>query len=275
MTKLFFSLILSLFVSQIATAQERPTEFEAGFEESDFDTKPWMREFQYVVVVNKATEGMDKQTVRVYQNGHRVTLQQVEAFIQAYGSKDSQKRLGELADKTRNNDTFMVSTGRDAFETKGEHGSQNASWTVTPTGYFMPQYFDPKHRSTSYSKKGCGGLFGKIAKLVTGKEACAVMENAIFFNGPIALHKAIPGTEGALGEKASGGCVRLPGALADFLYQNIMNARDPRGVPAVDNNGNLKLDANGQAVYTQTSQSIWGSLEARSALIIVQNKIVQ
>lgn len=273
MVKLISGVVLSLLISQAGLAQERPTEYPANFEENDLDAKPWLREFEYILVINKATEGSEKQSIKIYHRGQAVTLQEVTAYISAYGSKDSKKRLNELADKTIGNDRFKISSGRDAFEAKGEHGSQKDSWTVTPTGYYMPQYFDPKHRSNSYSKKGCGGLLGKIAKLFTGKEACAIMENAVFFNDAIAIHKAIPGTEDALGEKASGGCVRLPGALAEFLYLNIQAATDPRGVPDVDNSGNVQVDANGQVIMKTSHASIWGSLPARSALIIVQNKM--
>ena len=273
MLRIGVALTLSLLLGQASFAQERPQEFPASFEESDLDYKPGYREFEFIIVVNKATEGSEKQSLIVYRNGHRVSLQEVTAFISAYGSKDSKKRLGELASKTIGNDLFQISTGRDAFERKGEHGSQKDSWTVTPSGYFSPQYFNVKHRSSSYSKKGCGGIFGKLAKMVTGKEACAIMENAIFFNGPIAMHKAIPGTEWELGEKASGGCVRLSGPLAEYLFINVQAAVASRGVPRISNDGTVALDLNGQTIYKMVNESVWGSMKARSALIIVQNKI--
>lgn len=274
MIKTISAILLSFVLTGIANAQQRPAESYANFEESDFETKPYMKDYEFVIVVNKANQGSERQSIKIYRGGHRVTVSEVSSYINAYGSKDSRKRLGELAEKTRAEDLFMVSTGRDAFEEKGEHGSQKDSWTVTPSGYFSPQYFALKHRSQSYSKKGCGGLFGKIAKMVTGREACAIMENAIFFNGPIALHKAIPGTEGELGTKASGGCVRLAGPLAEYLYQNVQASVASRGIPRMDTAGNVALDLNGQTIYKMVHESIWGSLSARSALIIVQEKIV-
>lgn len=275
MIQMIAAISLSLTFAVFAQAQQRPVEYAANFEESDFETKPYMKDYEFVIVVNKATEGSERQSIKIYRGGHRVNVSEVSSYISLYGSKDSKKRLDELIEKTWSNDLFMVSTGRDAFERKGEHGSQKDSWTVTPAGYFSPQYFAVKHRSQSYSKKGCGGLFGKLAKMVTGKEACAIMENAIFFNGPIALHKAIPGTEWELGRKASGGCVRLSGPLAEYLFTNVQAAIASRGIPRMDNSGNVALDLNGQTIYKMVHESIWGSLSARSALIIVQNKIVE
>jgi len=89
------------------------------------------------------------------------------------------------------------------------------------------------------------------------------MENAIFFNGPIALHRAIPGTELQLGKKASGGCVRLPGAIADFLYSSIAKTKLEFGrYPVVAKDGSL-IDPS--TVGGKRPQDAYG------ALIIVQN----
>lgn len=268
--------LVSIFQITImnASAVTRPTEYPADFQESDLDIKPWLKEFEYLVVINKATQGEDAQTLRVYRRGQAITVSDIQAYIQAYGSQDSKKRLLELAEKTKDSRTFLVSTGRDQFEPKGTHHSQKDSWTVTPTGYYYPQYFAAKHRSQSYSKKGCGGLFGKLAGAFLGKEMCTIMENAIFFNGPIAVHKAIPGTEYALGSKASGGCVRLSGPLAEYLFLNIKTSIDSRGVPLINPSGQLSVDSSGLPIMTQITNSIWGQMSARSALFIVQNKIV-
>lgn len=191
--------------SGVYAAPERPVDVEANFKESYFETQPWINEFRYVVVVNKAVDGREAQTIKVYE-------------------------YGELIRKE------FVSTGRDAFERKGEHHSKKDSWSVTPTGYYTPEWLDKDHRSSSY-----GGIFSSIF-------GGAKMPYSIFFNGPIALHEAPKGAEGALGSKASGGCVRLPQSLAGDLFERIKEtsgARIPRftveGAPVLDSTGHLQF----------------------------------
>ena len=102
-----------------------------------------------------------------------------------------------------------------------------------------------------------------------------MMENAIFFNGPIALHKAIPGTEPELGVKASGGCVRLPAALAEYLFLNIGATRQKGSkIPLVNKDGSANYDSNGNLKYIDTVSSIWGRKMVASALIIVVDDVL-
>lgn len=146
-----------------------------------------------------------------------------------------------------------VSTGRDKFEKKGENHAKNDSWTVTPTGYYTPTFLSKDHRSSAY-----GGAF---SWLVGGTK----MPFAIFFNGGIALHEAPKGTEGKLGKKASGGCVRLPSSLASDLFSRIQETQGAKN-PRFNVDGTPVLDANGEQIYSTKS--------AFSALIIVQNKVL-
>lgn len=282
----------------------RPIEYPASFQVSDFETKPWLKAFQYVIVVNKATEGRERQSVRIFFNGVPLTLQDVVQYLNQVQNQEAslyssmklltspnreerttlealQKslnersyRIRELGTKMRSADSFLVSTGRDEFEKKGEHHSQKDSWSVTPTGYYVPQYFTEKHKSESYSSSLCDSWIGKVIGSIRGKESCTMMENVIFFNEAIALHKAIPGTEEVLGNKASGGCVRLPAALSEFLFRNVKLAYNDGGVPIVDNAGNVQTDANGNVVLETRHKSIWGEMNARSALIIVKSEVV-
>lgn len=92
----------------------RPADFIArSFVESDLQTQSWMKEFTNVIVINKANEGSDRQTLRVYTNG-------------------------KLTEFTR------ISSGRENFEKgcakgqdpKKDHCSHRAYWSQTPTGYF-------------------------------------------------------------------------------------------------------------------------------------------
>lgn len=146
-----------------------------------------------------------------------------------------------------------ISTGRDEFERKGEHHSKADSWTVTPTGYYTPTFLSKDHRSSAYG--------GRFSWLTGGTK----MPFAIFFNGGIALHEAPKGTEGMLGKKASGGCVRLPSSLASDLFYRIQETEGAKN-PRFNVNGTAMLDAQGNQMYATKS--------AFSALIVVQNKVI-
>lgn len=130
----FFAVVLFLFSFQIfaqAFTEEtngplpRPIDVNVDFNESML-SEPWIKEFHYVVVVNKADRGAESQSIKVYEFGKKI----IEGD---------------------------VSTGRDQFEKKGEHNSKRDSWTVTPTGYYTPTFLDKDHRSSAY-----GGIFTKI-----------------------------------------------------------------------------------------------------------------
>jgi hypothetical protein len=204
-------------------SKERPVDVDAKFEESYFQTKPWINEFHYVIVVNKADEGKEAQSIKVYEFGKLITQ-----------------------DK--------VSTGRDEFEAKGEHHSKRDSWSVTPTGYYTPSFLDKDHKSSAY-----GGIFSKIIGGVK-------MPFAIFFNGDIALHQAPKGTEGALGTKASGGCIRLPESVASDLFTRVsetQGAHNPRFTVA----GEAMLDNDGHLMHSTNA--------GFSALVIVLKKVTE
>lgn len=229
--KSLLTTIFALSFSVIAFAQDmdgatisssRPVDLDVSFNLSTFESQPWTKEFRYVIVVNKANTGSEAQTIKVFEYGQLIR-------------------------------TDKVSTGRDGFERRGEHGSKADSWTVTPTGYYVPNYLDIDHKSSAY-----GGKWSWIRGGVK-------MPFAIFFNGGIALHQAPKGTEGALGTKASGGCVRLPGALASDLFYRIQETDGAKN-PRFNTNGTAMLDKDGHQMYSTKS--------GFSALIIVQNKII-
>ena len=147
-----------------------------------------------------------------------------------------------------------VSTGRDEFERKGEHHSKNDSWSVTPTGYYTPTFLNKLHRSSAYG--------GKWSWITGGTK----MPFAIFFNGDIALHQAPKGTESMLGKKASGGCVRLPNGFAEELFTRVLETSGAKN-PSFNVNGTAILDADGKLTYSKN--------EGFSALVIVQNKVIE
>jgi hypothetical protein len=130
--KSLFVSIVALSLSSSATyAQDmagailspvRPQDIDVDFQASYFESKPWIKEFHYVVVVNKAIKGNDSQTIKIYEYGKLIS-------------------------------SGHVSTGRDKFERAGEHYSKHDAWTVTPTGYYTPTFLDKDHKSDAYGGK--------------------------------------------------------------------------------------------------------------------------
>lgn len=273
-----------LTASAAYSAMDRPPEATVNFQDSDFSAKPWLRDFQWVVVVNRANTGRDHQSIRIYHNQQLLQLTEIEQYLTTLSQTqsmtnvkdvnrhDRSARIEELSQKMWAPGVFKVSTGRNAFEARGEHHSQHDSWSVTPTGYYVPQSFEAKHKSESYSNKMCDSFAGKIFSAITRKVLCTYMENVTFFNGGIGLHKAIPGTEPMLGSKASGGCIRLPAALAEFLFLNFQEAKGSP-VPVVSVDGTVQRDSSGNVVTETIHRGANGSLEARSVLIIVEDEI--
>jgi lipoprotein-anchoring transpeptidase ErfK/SrfK len=283
--KRFFTVALVAILTGTAaySLTSRPPESNVHFSEGDFTEKPWLREFQWVIVVNRANSGALKQSIRVYHGQTLVQFDEIAQYLQALqqtqdianindpNRKDRLDRIAELGRKMWAPGIFKVSTGRNAFESKGEHHSQHDSWSVTPTGFFVPQAFIAKHKSESYSSKACDSFAGKILGAILRKQLCTYMENVTFFNGGIGLHKAIPGTEPLLGTKASGGCVRLPAALAEFLFLNLQEAKG-LPVPVVHQDGTVATDASGNVLRETSHRGEWGTLDAHSALIIVEDE---
>jgi hypothetical protein len=214
--------LLAQDMSGATVSLTRPVDVDVDFQTSYFESKPWVKEFHYVIVVNKANSGNDAQSIKVYEYGNLII-------------------------------TGKVSTGRDDFEAAGVHNSKRDSWSVTPTGYYTPSFLDKDHKSGAYA--------GKWSWLVGGVK----MPFAVFFNGDIALHQAPKGTESALGKKASGGCIRLPGEIASEIFARIQETQGSR-IPKFKVNGTAEVDSKGNYAYSNAGFS---------ALIIVKNKVLE
>ncbi len=120
MKALFLAFLFSALTTQAQVWEQAietltpPTDYEMRlFQESDFSTVPWLKEFTQVLVINKANTGADRQTLRIYLNG----------------------KLDLIA---------KISTGRETYEKgcdpgqdpKKDHCSIRSYWSTTPTGYF-------------------------------------------------------------------------------------------------------------------------------------------
>ena len=266
-----------------------PTQYPVTFSEGDFEAKPWMKEFEWVIVVNKATAGDDRQSLRIYRHQRLIGTNEILQDIQSH-PKDLSWHIKDLSKRTWAPGVFKVSTGRDEFEAAGNHGAQRDNYTITPSGYFVPQYFTKKHKSEAYSSRSCGGdpvvIYGeriegtfwarrrvRYVQQVLKPAKCIYMEDVVFFNGGIGLHRAISGTESNLGTKASGGCVRLPGVISTYLFKNLQAAKSSVDLPLVNQDGTVALDEAGNIIRTARNESVWGELDTRSVLIIVHETV--
>lgn len=130
-----------------------------------------------------------------------------------------------------------VSTGREKWELT-PNGTKYFS--STSTGYYVPYWLDKNHVSNLWNTP---------------------MPWAVFFDGGIAIHQVPKGADGKLGSRASGGCVRVKGDVAQYIYQLIEYYG--RGTyPLFSSSGNIRLDQNGRPTMKQGYR----------ALIIVENR---
>lgn len=174
-----------------------------NFSEDDFKSYPWLNEFKTVIVINKASAGNDRQSIKVYENAKLVLVSK-------------------------------ASTGREKFEEgckpgqdpKADHCSVRAYWSTTPVGYF-----DVDKLVENY--------FSNLWK--------TWMPYAVFFESGIATHQAPAGTEGKLGQRASGGCVRLHPNIAPVIYKKVEDAGQGL-VPVLARNGELKKTPAGDTI---------------------------
>lgn len=127
-----------------------------------------------------------------------------------------------------------VSTGREKYEAgckpgqdpKADHCSVRAYWSTTPVGYFDVDKLVENYFSNLWQ---------------------TWMPFAVFFESGIATHQAPAGTEGKLGQRASGGCVRLHPNIAPVIYKSVLDAGQGL-VPVVTRSGDLKKTPAGDAI---------------------------
>ncbi len=142
-----------------------------------------------------------------------------------------------------------ISSGRETFEKgcskgqdpKKDHCSKRAYWSQTPTGYFDIDELVENYFSNLWQ---------------------TWMPYAVFFESGIATHQAPGGTEGNLGSRASGGCVRMHPSMAPVLFAMVKNAGKGL-VPKVGRNGEVLKTAQGDIIRWQGYKS----------LVIVHNTI--
>jgi len=204
---------------QSLDTESAPEDYKARpFNETDFQAYPWLKEFKVIIVVNKANEGSDRQTLRMYVD----------------------QQLKQLT---------KVSTGRETYEAgckagqdpKKDHCSKRAYWSTTPTGYFDVDKLDEKYFSNLWQ---------------------TWMPYSVFFESGIATHQAPAGTEGKLGQRASGGCVRMHPNYAPVIFKAV-SAAGMGLIPKINRDGTVAKTSKGDIIREQGYKT----------LVIVQNII--
>lgn len=142
-----------------------------------------------------------------------------------------------------------ISSGRETFEKgcapgqnpKRDHCSNRPYWSTSPVGYFDVDTLDERYFSNLWQ---------------------TWMPYAVFFESGIATHQAPAGTEPNLGQRASGGCIRMHPNMAPVIFMAVKNAGTGL-IPVIQRDGTMKKTLRGDAVRTQGYKS----------LVILQNII--
>ncbi len=187
------------------------------FNDSDFQSKPYLREYTNVIVINKSNTGPNKQTLRLYVNGKLQLITKISSGREKYEKG--------------------CSPGQ---EPKKDHCSNRPYWSTTPVGYFDTDKLDERYFSNLWQ---------------------TWMPYAVFFEAGIATHQAPAGTEGKLGERASGGCVRMHPDKAPLIFKAV-TAAGKGLVPTLNRDGTLAKTSAGDVIRKITYKTLY----------IVQNK---
>lgn len=143
-----------------------------------------------------------------------------------------------------------ISSGREKFEAgckpgqepKRDHCSNRAYWSTTPVGYFDVDTLDQHYFSNLWQ---------------------TWMPWAVFFEDGIATHQAPAGTEGKLGERASGGCIRMHPDKAPIIFNAVQSAGQGL-VPVIRHDGSVAKTQAGDIIRHVGYKSLY----------IVENVIV-
>lgn len=276
------------------------------FKESDFQTKPWISAYEYVVVVNNSNSYVQNEVFPAgvplslpslgnlgINLGNENSVFPAQTFESQYGSLAYQvrkfgapvrdKQGKRIATGIKGAQTIRVyrrgqlirvakvSTGRHEFELRDRIaacGNRPAEsyYSVTESGYYNFQELVKMHKSVSFDE--------------------ADMPNSLFYirNRGLALHEVNLSEKIAnLGARASGGCTRMDPNTALGLFEAV-RATQGATIPVIDIHGNPVLDASGQLTYKNTETMVFypgtGNERRRTApsfnaLLIIQPDSVE
>ena len=294
---------------RVTTAPPPNANFKViPFQESDFQTKPWLRDYEYVIVVNNSNSVVQNETlpaglpldlpspqnlgimkdadssmgIQYFNSRYKTLADQVYAFGAVQYDMVNRKKVARPSNipgaqtmriyrRGQLVRVAKVSTGRNQFEIRGYN---LACQTRPAESYYSitePGYF----------------TFQELIK--SGYKSAsyddADMPNAMFYmrNRGIALHEEpYDNLIANLGRRASGGCTRLDPDTATNLFDHIYSTRGMQ-IPALNRDGSPVRDARGQLVYKNRETVVYSEGTSRerestgptySALLIVQPQSV-
>lgn len=193
--------------------------------QSAFAARPWLRDFRYIIVVNKAAKGTTAQSIVVYEDGYPI-----------------------IQDR--------VSTGRETLELRRKYEEckkqpPESYYSVTATGYYPIQQLMEYYKSGSFD---------------------AEMPYSMFYDRSygLALHQVNDAFLSRLGTRASGGCTRLRGSVAEELFFRVQKTKGSE-IPVFRKDGTPVLDERGNIKRTRTISTSDGRSSAYSAMVIIQD----
>lgn len=218
MKTLFLTLVLSVFTTLNANAQgiSLPPELDDLMTPDEIAEEAGFPRTEYPAHVLSVDDVYNIEGVSIFQEYPLVVVVNKKNF--GYGAQTA--KIFENGELTME---WKVSTGREQWEVSK---SGRFYFTKTPLGYFYPYSLNRKHWSGTWH---------------------ALMEYSVFFNGGVALHATTPDHYPTLGQRASGGCVRLHKQNAQYLFERISEIGKGL-VPIIKRNGTLARDRRGRII---------------------------
>ena len=270
------------------------------FLESDLRTKPWIRAYEYVIVINNQSPyqhftelpprmpfitnslkdfGIIDVTKSNAFNSVSDTLSGEETaanakyFINQFSAEAKKvsnfgevirerNARGELVPKRSNlNDAQTLRIYRNGqLIRKTKISTGRGSFQLRGRKAHCEQPLESYH---TYTEPGYFN-FQALEKDYKSKSYDADMPNAMFYHRGrgLALHAALESKIPYLGTPHSGGCTRMDPLSAESLYESIL-ATENSTIPVIDILGNPVLDAWGQMTYKNSETIIYGEGTSR------------
>jgi lipoprotein-anchoring transpeptidase ErfK/SrfK len=262
------------------------------FVEADFQ-KPWIRAFEYVIVVNNSspyvhfqelpnpmpffTEPLirfgieDVTRFNAFQNSPvspEQSQSNAEIFISRYRSEANKvKNFGEVVyERNARGERVPKRSGLQEAQTLRIYRNGQLirmSQISTGRGSFQkrgrkPHCEQPFESYHTYTEPGYY-TFQDLKKEYKSKSYDADMPNALFYHvgRGLALHEVnLDSKIATLGAPASGGCTRLDPDTAANLFEAVL-ATEKSTIPVIDIQGRPVLDARGQLTYKSSEEIVY------------------
>lgn len=274
------------------------------FKESDFRTKPWIKAYEYVIVINNQSPyqhftelpatmplitnslkefGIIDVTKPTSYNSVNDTLTSEQSasnaayFVNQF-SKEAKKvsQFGEIIrEKNARGEMVPKKSGLPDVQTvriyrngqlirKTKISTGRGSFQLRGRKAHCEQPVESYH---TYTEPGYFN-FQELIKDYKSKSYDADMPNAMFYNmgRGLALHAALAVKIPYLGTPHSGGCTRMDPDTAESLYEAIL-ATENSTIPVIDILGNPVLDARGQLTYKRSETMIYAEGTSREKRI--------